>query len=490
MLAQRRTKIVATIGPATNNPEALEKCIRVGMNVARLNFSHGSHDDHLKVIKSIREISHRLKAPVALLQDLQGPKIRVGKLVGGKVELIEDSEIRISTKIALGTPEVLSTDFKELPQSVKVGQKILLDDGLLELSVTGVSDDEVRAKVIYGGELKDRKGMNLPGATLPVECMTEKDLDDLEFGLANGVDFVALSFVRRGSDIKKLRELIDAKNPNVKIVAKIEMLEALENLVEIISLSDAVMVARGDLAVEIGAAHLPLVQKKIIALSNEIGRPVITATQMLDSMVDSPSPTRAEITDVANAVLDGSDALMLSAESASGKYPFKCIQTMHEIMVEVEKTGTFFYDINLDNEGLDTAESIAVSASLCALKLNATAIICLTTTGRTASLISKYRPKAPIIACTAHADTLDRLELVWGIQTFQISAYKTTEEAMGQIERLLVQYGFAKAGDKVILTLGLPMQQGSKTNTLRVYTIGEIKGGKSAKLEDLPLRFR
>lgn len=489
MLAQRRTKIVATIGPATNNPEALEKCVRSGMNVARLNFSHGEHADHLKVIHAVREISTRLKAPVALLQDLQGPKIRVGKFKNGKVELKEGSEVTISTVVKEGTAEVLSTDFKELPMSVKVGQKILLDDGLLELAVTAVGTDTVTAKVIYGGELKDRKGMNLPGATLPVECLTEKDFADLQFGLENNVDYIALSFVRHGNDIKKLRELINAKNPNIKIIAKIEMLEALENLVEIIELSDAVMVARGDLAIEAGATQLPFIQKRIIALCNEIGRPVITATQMLDSMIDNPTPTRAEITDIANAVLDGSDALMLSAESASGKYPFKSIQTMHDIILEVERTGSFFYDITTEKEQLDTAESISVSASLCAMKLDAVAIICLTTTGRTASLISNTRPKAAIIACTYNAETLHRLELVWGLQTLEIMPYKTSDEAMDQIEEQLLQYGVAKPGDKVILTLGLPVRQGAKTNTLRVYTIGKLKSEAMPK-NKLPLRFQ
>lgn len=489
MLAQRRTKIVATIGPATNNPEALEKCVRSGMNVARLNFSHGEHADHLKVIQAVREISTRLKAPVALLQDLQGPKIRVGKFKNGRVELKEGSEVTISTVVKEGTAEVLSTDFKELPLSVKVGQKILLDDGLLELSVTAVGTDTVTAKVIYGGELKDRKGMNLPGATLPVECLTEKDFADLQFGLENNVDYIALSFVRHGNDIKKLRELINAKNPNIKIIAKIEMLEALENLVEIIELSDAVMVARGDLAIEAGATQLPFIQKRIIALCNEIGRPVITATQMLDSMIDNPTPTRAEITDIANAVLDGSDALMLSAESASGKYPFKSIQTMHDIILEVERTGSFFYDITTEKEQLDTAEAISVSASLCAMKLDAVAIICLTTTGRTATLISNTRPKAAIIACTYNADTLHRLELVWGLQTLAIMPYKTSDEAMDQIEEQLLQYGVAKPGDKVILTLGLPVRQGAKTNTLRVYTIGKLKSEAMPK-NKLPLRFQ
>jgi pyruvate kinase len=489
MLAHRRTKIVATIGPATQSSEMLEKCIKAGMNVARLNFSHGKHEDHLQVIQSIRSLSQKLKAPVTLLQDLQGPKIRVGKLKDGKVFLKEGEEIRISVTVKEGDEEVLSTDFKELIQSCQVGTKILLDDGLLELAVTHVGKEEVKARVVYGGVLKERKGMNLPGAILPVECMTEKDYADLEFGLANNVDYIALSFVRRGSDIKKLRELINAKNPQVKIIAKIEMLEALDNLVEIIHLSDAVMVARGDLAIEAGATQLPLLQKRIIALCNEIGRPVITATQMLDSMVANPTPTRAEITDIANAVLDGSDALMLSAESASGAYPIKCIQTMHDIVLEVEKTGSYFYDISLEKENLDTAESISISASLCALKLNAAAIVCLTTTGRTASLISKYRPKAPIVACTYKLEALNRLELVWGLNTFHIQPYKSSDEAMEQIEKMLVQYGFASPGDKVILTLGMPVSQGSKTNSLRVYTIGDVKPA-AMKKEDLPFRFR
>jgi pyruvate kinase len=340
--------------------------------------------------------------------------------------------------------------------------------------------------VVYGGILKDRKGMNLPGAKLPVECMTEKDLEDLDFGLKNNVDYVALSFVRHGSDIKKLREIVNSKNPGTRIIAKIEMLEALENLVEIATLSDGLMVARGDLAVEVGQSQLPQIQKRIIKLCNEMGRPVITATQMLDSMVENPRPTRAEITDVANAVLDGSDALMLSAESASGKHPFKCIQTMHEIILEVERTGHFYYNISLENEFLDVAESIAASSSLSALKLHAPVIVCLSTTGRTAMQISNYRPKAHIVAVTHIPETLNRLELVWGIQTVLIHRYKNSEEAMEQIEKILLQYGLCVPGDKIIVTLGLPVQQGSKTNTMRVYTVGAAEVSKAAK----PLRFQ
>ncbi len=486
MLADRRTKIVATIGPASQSKEGLEKAIRAGMNVARLNFSHGSHQDHLSVIQNVRELSLRLNAPVAILQDLQGPKIRVGKLAGGKEPLKEGSTIKISTTKELGDEQVITTDFKELPQVCKPGTKILLDDGLMELTVLSVdSNTEVTCKVIYGGMLKDRKGMNLPNERLPVESMTDKDYEDLEFGLRNSVDYVALSFVRRGDDIKRLREIVNAKSPSTRIIAKIEMLEALENLLEIVTLSDGVMVARGDLAVEAGQTQLPRIQKRIISMCNEVGRPVITATQMLDSMVENPRPTRAEITDVANAVLDGSDALMLSAESASGKYPFKCIQTMHEIILEVERTGDFYYNISLEQEFLEVAESIGASASLSALKLNAPVIVCLSTTGKTATQISNFRPKAQVVAVTHVPETLNRLELVWGIQTLLINRYKTSEEAMEQIERMLLQYGLCKAGDKIIVTMGLPVQQGAKTNTLRVYTISDMHPTKIEK----PLRY-
>lgn len=486
MLANRKTKIVATIGPSTQNREALKSAILAGMNVARLNFSHGSHDDHLQVIKNIRDLCKQLKAPVAILQDLQGPKIRVGKFKNGSIELKEGQIVTISPDYEEGEEGRIPTDFKELPDACSQGTRILLDDGLMELKVLDKKGRELTAEVIYGGTLKNRKGMNLPGVTLPVDALTPKDLDDLEFGLSQGVDYVALSFVRHGSDIRKLRELIEARKPGTKIVAKIEMLEAIDNLEEIIRLSDGVMVARGDLAVEVGQSQLPGIQKKIIRLCNKIGRPVITATQMLDSMVENPRPTRAEITDVANAVLDGSDALMLSAETASGKYPFKCIRTMHEIILEVERTGDYYYQLSLDTQFVEVAEAIAASACLCSMNLNASTIVCLTTTGKTATEISSFRPKARIIAMTDILETLNRLELVWGIQTFSIRPYRSADEAMAQIQEILLNYGLVKTGDQVILTLGMPILENAKTNSLRVFTITAEQ--KRLKEGDLPLR--
>ena len=472
MLGDRRAKIVATIGPATNNEEALRKAILAGMNVARLNFSHGSHDDHLKVVHIIRNLSKTMQAPISILQDLQGPKVRVGKFENGSITLTPNEMVKITTDQILGKPGLIPSDFKELPLACKQGTKILLDDGLLELLVESVSGNVVTAKVIYGGVLKDRKGMNLPGVDLPVDCMTEKDLQDLEFGLNQQVDYIALSFVRHGRDIRKLREIIDSRKSEAKIVAKIEMLEALENLEEIVRLSDVVMVARGDLAVEVGQSRLPGFQKRIITLCNQLGKPVITATQMLDSMVENPRPTRAEITDVANAVLDGSDALMLSAESASGKYPFKCIRTMHEIITEVERNEEEYYKISLENEFLSVPAAIAASACLSALKLNASSIVCLTSSGKTANIISGFRPKAKIIAVTDNLDVLNRLELIWGIQTLTIRPYSNMDEVLKQVDTLLVQYGLAKTGDRIIVTLGQPIEAQSKTNSLFVHTVG------------------
>lgn len=487
MLADRRAKIVATIGPATRDEKNLEKAIKAGMNVARLNFSHGSHEDHLKVVKSLRKLSQELQAPVAILQDLQGPKIRVGKFENGSIEIKPGDRLVVTTAAVMGKPGLIPSDFKELPLACIPGTRILLDDGLMEIKVLQVRGEELDVEVIYGGILKDRKGMNLPGVNLPVECMTPKDIEDLEFGLENKVDYIALSFVRHARDIRQLRERIEAKNCTAKIVAKIEMVEAIENLEEICRLSDAVMVARGDLAVEVGQSRLPGYQKRIIQVCNLLGKPVITATQMLDSMVENPRPTRAEITDVANAVLDGSDALMLSAESASGKYPFRCIRTMHEIITEVERNEEEYYKISLENEFLSTPAAIAASASLSALKLNATAIICLTTSGKTANIISAFRPKARIISVTQHLDVLNGMELGWGIQTHAIKPYKTMEDILREVDLLLVSHGLGKTGDRVILTLGQPIACGAKTNSIYVHTVGGEDVVKLAN-EKLPLR--
>ena len=491
MLADRRAKIVATIGPATQDEKSLALLIQAGMNVARLNFSHGTHQDHLLVIQRLRKLSQELAAPVTILQDLQGPKVRVGQFDGGSIPLEKGEKVIITMRPVVGHKGLIPSDFPELVDSVHAGARILLDDGLMELKVLGVrpADSEIDCEVVYGGTLKNRKGMNCPGVTLRVEVMTPKDLADLEFGLSQSVDIVALSFVRHASDIRRLRELIDAKNPFTRICAKIEMVEAIENLESIVETSDMVMVARGDLAVEIGQSRLPGVQKRIIHMANRLNKPVITATQMLDSMVENPRPTRAEITDVANAVLDGSDALMLSAESASGKYPFRCVRTMHEIIAEVEQENNSYYKISMDSDFLSIAAAIGASASLSALKLDAKVIVCLTTTGKTANIIAGYRPKARIVAVTDNLSTLNRLEAFWGMQTLLINSYRKMTDVISQVEKLLIQYGLAKTGDKIVLTLGQPIAETAKTNSLHIFTLG---GEHLTKLPDpeIPLRCR
>lgn len=489
MLVNRRVKIVATMGPSTRGAQAIQNCLVAGMNVARLNFSHGTHAEHLEVMQNIRQAAQELKCPVAILQDLQGPKIRVGRFENGSIELIPNEKVCVTTEDVMGKPGLIPTDFRTLPSSCSVGTRILLDDGLLELQVESVQGSEIFCRVVYGGVLKDRKGMNVPGAHLSVDCLSDKDLKDLHFGLDQGVDLVALSFVRFAKDIRKLKEIIEQKRSKARVVAKIEMLEAVENLEEIISLSDAVMVARGDLAIEVGQTQLPVIQKRIIQLANQMGKPVITATQMLDSMVNNPRPTRAEVTDVANAVLDGSDAVMLSAESASGKFPFASIKTMHEIIKEIERMESNYYHLSLQKDMLSVAESIAVSASMCALKMNAAAIVCLTTTGKTAQIIASYRPKARLIAVTTDLSVLNQLEYIWGLETIKINDYASIKEVMQQVEQNLIEFGLAKTGDKVVLTYGSPVEPGNKTNTLQVFT---LQGEDLEKLpnHELPLRCR
>lgn len=489
MLASRKTKIVATIGPASESEANLKSCLMAGMNVARLNFSHGDHSQHLKVIKSLHKLSGELKAPVAILQDLQGPKIRVGKIKsldiasGEEVVVVGDGE-----SVRVGDKKVIPIDIKNLHQYVKAEDQILIEDGLLELKVKKVVKNQILCEVIHGGTVKERKGVNLPNVPFPMSSLTPKDIEDLKFGLSQDVDYIALSFVRSAKDIVELRKYIKKYGKSTRVVAKIEMADAITNLQEIIEVSDAVMVARGDLAVEVGQARLAGLQKRIIHMCNEIGRPVITATQMLESMKENPRPTRAEVTDVVNAVLDGSDALMLSAESASGKYPMASIRTMHELILEAEKEEEIYNKINLETKIHHIPEALSVSASLCALTLDATVIVCLSTTGRTARLISRFRPKAHLLAATDDVKALRSLELCWGVQTFPIKSMSMDETLMQEIEDWVVSHGLAKPGDKVVLTLGLPFQKGNKTNALRVFTV-ETKH-KNKKPVPRPLRYQ
>ncbi|MCB0349289.1 MAG: pyruvate kinase [Bdellovibrionales bacterium] len=490
MQTLRKVKIVATIGPSSESYENLEKLIRAGMNVARLNFSHGTHEQHKKVIHNIRDISKKLHVEVAILQDLQGPKVRVGKFEGGKAELVAGETVVVTTKDILGNSKLIPTDVKTLPADVKIGSRILINDGLLELKVLSTNQkDEITAEVVYGGKISDRKGINVPDVRLSLDCMTTKDIKDLEFGLEHNVDYIALSFVRTANDIISLRQRIHDFGKTTKIISKIEMLEAIQNLTNIVRASDAVMVARGDLATEVGQSLLPGLQKKIIKEANYWKRPVITATQMLESMVDNPLPTRAEVTDVANAVLDGTDAIMLSAETASGKYPEKCIQTMSEIALAVEADQLGFYKFNDNKKWNFISESIAESACVTAKKLDASAIICLSTTGKTATFISSFRPKSPVISVTHVEEGLTSLQLAWGVYTLRIPQYQTGEQAMEFVEAQLLKYEIVKPGEKLIVTLGMPIASRAKTNALRVHVVRDLDNTNS-KDEFVPFRFQ
>jgi pyruvate kinase len=467
-LSFRKTKIVATIGPASNSSEKLKDLIQAGLNVARLNFSHGTFE-------KIRQASEELAAPVGILQDLQGPKIRILGFEGER--LLKTDDLLTITDGSSKTPDSLMVDINELHKYVKTDQSIFIDDGIIELKVLSVKDKDINCKVIHGGTLKPRKGVNLPDADLPIDSMTEKDIKDLEEGAAIDFDYVALSFVRSSEDILKLKKRLKDLGRSSRVVAKIEKKEAIENIESIVEVSDGIMVARGDLSVEIGQVHLPAVQKKIIDLCNKKGKPVITATQMLESMHINSRPTRAEITDVANAVLDGSDALMLSGETAFGNYPVRSIETMHDIILEVEKQPEIYHRFknHKKNEDFSVPESIAMSAVLCSKQLKAKTIVCLSTTGKTAQMISKYRPTAKLVAVTGKTAALCKLELCWGVQTLVIPPYENTEDAIQKIENLLSENEIVKEGDDVVLTLGVPVAHGQKTNAVRIFNMGSRK---------------
>lgn len=487
-LSFRKTKIVATIGPASNELERLKELIQGGLNVARLNFSHGTFKEHKETVEKIRAASEELAAPVGILQDLQGPKIRILGFEGER--LLEPGELLTITDHTVKDKNKLNVDIKDLHKYVSKNQPIFIDDGVIELKVMSIKGKDINCKVIHGGTLRPRKGVNLPDADLPIDCMTEKDIKDLEDGAELNFDYVALSFVRSSADIKDLKKRIKKLGRTSRVIAKIEKKEAIENIEAIIDASDGIMVARGDLSVEIGQVHLPAVQKRIIDLCNKKGKPVITATQMLESMHINSRPTRAEITDVANAVLDGSDALMLSGETAFGNYPVRSVKTMHDIIIEVEKQSQIYYHFRNRKKDLVTVpESIAISAVLCSKQLKAKVIVCLSTTGKTAQMISKYRPKAKLIAVTRKEKELCKLELCWGVQTIKIQDYKNTEDAIEKIEALLIQNKIIKEGDDVVLTLGLPVAQGQTTNSVRVFTMGKRKKDKNQKNGRQAYRF-
>ncbi len=470
----RRTKIVATIGPATSSPEVLKQLIQAGATTLRLNFSHGTHDDHLANIRLIRQISFELNQPVGILQDLQGPKIRLGKFADGSIVVKNGDPFTLTSKIVPGTQRMSSVTYDTLADEVPVGSTILLDDGKVEMVVTGVDKQtsELHCKVVVGGPLSNSKGVNFPGVYLSIKALTDKDRQDLMFGLDQGVDWVALSFVRNPADILEIKELIANAGKEIPVIAKIEKHEAIEQMEEILTLCDGVMVARGDLGVELPAEQVPRMQKLLIATANRLGIPIITATQMLDSMVSNPRATRAEISDVANAILDGTDAVMLSNETAVGNYPIEAVETMAKIAIETEKE-------KLSRRWEDNKRSIpnAISEAVgnIAEQLGAAAIIPFTKTGATARSVSKFRPSKPILAVTPHVDVARRLQLVWGVQPMLLLDLANVNDNFQAAIEMAQRTKLLHEGDLVVITSGTQGVAGS-TDLVKVEVVTAILG--------------
>lgn len=468
----RHSKIVCTIGPGTRTPRMIEKLIRAGMDVARLNFSHGSHEEHAHTFAMLRATAVKLEKPLAILADLQGPKIRTGSLAGGgKVLLRTGQQFTITTARILGDSTRVSTTFAPLPREVKPGNRILLSDGLIELRVRAVRGREVICKVVNGGFLGENKGINLPGVKLRVPALAQKDRADLRFALEQGADYIAVSFVRRPEDVVFAKTLIRRARKDTPVIAKLEKPEAIENLEAILSVSDGVMVARGDLGVEMNPERVPVVQKNIINKAREFRRPVITATQMLESMTENPRPTRAEASDVANAIFDGSDAVMLSAETATGNYPIEAVTMMARIIEEAEASIQEF-PRPVAQERLKVAETVAELVCHASRELHMKLIAVFTHSGFTARLVSRYRPLVPIVAFTPEHTTRRRMSLLWGVISRSISDIKKIDGLAAIAEKRLLEERLVKKGDVIGIVAGTPMGTRGTTNFMKFHVIG------------------
>ena len=474
----RRTKIVCTIGPASSSPETLRALIEAGMNVARLNFSHGSHDDHRRVIERVRAAAEETGRPVSILQDLQGPKIRVGMMRDGGVLLHRGQRVRLTGEPRPeSTADCIFVSYDTLGQDVDPGGRILLDDGLLELEVKETRGAEVLAEVVVGGPLRSRKGVNLPDIRTSTPSLTDKDLNDLAFGLEQGVDLVALSFVREASDVEDLRARVQQAGARPMLIAKIEKPEAVRNIDAILRVADGVMVARGDLGIEMPMAQVPGAQKMIIRKCLEAARPVITATQMLESMVDNPRPTRAEASDVANATLDGSDAVMLSGETAVGKYPVKAVEAMAKIVEAAEqhwaqvRPALAVRPRPTPETEEDVTESVSFTAVELAEQIGATAIACLTNSGTTARMMARHRPSMPVYAFTDQPRVVGQLGVLWGTKAFAIPFQRDTDQGVQIVHDILEEHGLADPGDAVVITAGMPLPAKGRTNMIHVSRV-------------------
>jgi pyruvate kinase len=468
-----RAKIVCTLGPSSATAERIGELIEAGMSVARLNFSHGSHEDHARTLQIVRTEAERRGRAIAALLDLQGPKIRVGRFANGAVELKPGAEFTISVDPSVvGDEKRVSTTYPGLMRDVKVGDQILLDDGYLSLAVTDVGAHEVKTVVVTGGTLKNNKGINLPGVDVSAPALSDKDKTDIGFALRYGLDYVALSFVRRPEDVLEAKKLLTVDGVSIPVISKIEKPQALDRLADIIDVSDGVMVARGDLGVELGPEKVPLWQKRIIEETNRRGKIVITATQMLESMITQPRPTRAEASDVANAVLDTTDALMLSGETASGAHPIEAVRTMARIIEEIEKSA--YYRANAPQVDLQmavSANAIAHAAVIAARAMKLKTIVTVSDSGGAARLVSEYRPEANIIALTTNEVSYRRLALFWGVTPVLVGPSASTEELVDRVEATLLERNLAMPGENVLITMAVPVGAGTSTNMLKVHQI-------------------
>ena len=469
--AMPRTKIVCTIGPASRSPETLEQLIRAGMDVVRLNFSHGTPVEHLEVITAVRRIAARTGRPIAILQDLAGLKIRIGEVKSGAVTLQAGAPFTLTTREVLGSQQEVSVAYPRLTEDVQPGDSVLLSDGDLELEVIATDGGDAHCRVITGGTLASRKGVHLPAHSSTAPTFTDKDRDDLAFGLRYGVDYVALSTIRTAGDVLEARGMIQHHGSTVPLVAKIETADALSNIDEIIDSADGVMVARGDLGLAIPLATVPRLQKMLIGKANRAGKPVITATHMLRSMQDHPTPTRAEATDVANAVLDGTDAVMLSEETAIGQYPIEAVTMMAAIAADAELNFPFDAWIRRFETGGHLPEAVARAACALAADIDAAAIITCTQSGGTARRVAQYRPRAPILAPTPHAETYRRLALIWGVAPLLNPGQPTTDELINGALDAALAAGRAQRGDTVVITAGVPAGHPGMTNLIKVETL-------------------
>lgn len=470
----RRTKIIATIGPSSSDAKILKELILKGLNIARINFSHGVAEEHLTTISNIRKISNELNKPVAIIGDLCGPKIRVGKFKNDSILLKESEHIFITTKNIIGDETIIPSQYKNLIEEIKIGENILLDDGNLELNVVNKFKDKIEAVILRGGILKNNKGMNLPNTKLNISALTEKDKNDVKYCIKGEVDYIALSFVRKASDIIELKNLLKSNNSDIPVIAKIEKPEALNNIEQIIEKSDAIMIARGDLGVELPPQRVPIIQNKLINITNKHNKPVIVATQMLESMIEHSRPTRAEVTDVANACLNGADAVMLSGETAVGKYPIETLEIMDLILREAEAYqyfglgGKFKKVSDIKKDELENA--IAAATAQLSRDLIIRCVLALTRTGFSARIISSDRPAAPIIALTQSEKVFRRLNLLWGVYPFLVNKELKLEEYVKVAENIIKEQGLGKKNDYVIMLSGL-LDKSAPTNSIIIHRI-------------------